>query len=182
MKRADSTVATTQEVSSSMSELATLLNAPSVEDIEKIVSAWTRRAAEEAASLLAPVSELARRGEIEAALAAMQVLLTEQALEIQRLKMLDRLAKRLRFGGTSEKLSAEELGQAYLAFGGEPGADGTIPEQPVVPTPDIAATELEEPSAELAAEGGDGKPERSKPHGGGGRRPLPADLLRIETL
>lgn len=182
MKRADSTVATTQEVSSSASELDTLLNAPSVEDVEKIVSAWTRRAADEATALLAPVRELARRGDVEAALAAMQGLLTEQALEIQRLKMLEKLAKRLRFGRTSEKLSAEELGQAYLAFGGEPAADGTIPDEPSVPTPDIAATEFEEPSPDLAAQSGEEKPERSKPHGGGGRRPLPADLVRIETL
>lgn len=181
MKRTDSTTETKTEVSSSVSDVDTLLSAPSAEDIEKIVSAWTRRAAKEAAALLAPVSELARRGELEAALAAMQSLLTEQALEIQRLKMLEQLAKRLRFGRASEKLSAEELGQAYLAFGGEPAADGTIPDEPAVPTPDIGATELEEPSPE-AAQGGAEKPARSKPHGGGGRRPLPADLVRIETL
>jgi transposase len=144
---------------------------------------WTQRAAEEAVALLVPVRELAGRGELDAAFTAMQELLTEQALEIQRLKMLERLAKRLRFGRASEKLSAEELGQAYLAFGGEPAADGTLPAEPAVPTPDIAATEFEESGGEeVAAQSGTENPAPEKPHGGGGRRPLPADLVRIETL
>lgn len=169
-------------------------NATSPAEIEKIVSAWTRHAEQEATALLAPASELARRGEIEAALAAMHSLLLDQSLEIQRLKMLERLSQRVRFGRASEKLSAEELGQAYLAFGGEPDASGAIPANPPVPTPDAASAELEQGAIDADSVLGDAPEVASSPsesgdeaastakRRGGGRNPLPANLRLVEHL
>lgn len=180
-----------------------LLNASSPADVEKVVSSWLRRAEQETNALLAPASDLARRGEVEAALAAMHALVLDQSLEIQRLKMLERLSKRLRFGSKSEKLTAEELGQVYLAFEGELASDGSVPDSPHVPVPDAARADLDEETVEaneLLDAGGtdqgaasetpvpaaDSKDEaasspRNKRHGGGGRGKLPESLRRLEN-
>src|SRR5688572_25686384 len=102
-----------------------LIEATTPEQIERIVSAWTKRADQEATALLAPVRALVERGgTVSEALTAMHAILLEQSVEMQRLTMRDRLSTRLRFGKTSEKLDSDELKQAYLAFEGQPGPDG----------------------------------------------------------
>jgi len=173
-----------------------LIAATTPEQIERIVAGWTRKAEQEVANLLAPAHALLQDGNTEAAFAAMQALFLEQTVEVQRLKMLGRLSKRLEFGKRNEKLDPDQLRLAFLAFEGEVGPDGVIPESPSVPTPDVAATELDaqdvaalglaqEPVAEVpgsdAAPGPDAVPaEPKKRHGGGGRRPLAATLKRFE--
>lgn len=177
-------------------EVDALLAAATPEQIERIVSAWTRRAEKEADNLLAPIHALARDGklELDGALSAMRSILIEQSLELQRMKMRERLSKRLRFGKTSEKLKSDELAQAYLDFDGAVDAEGKIPDPPPVPSPDVRETEVDEDAAadlglddavsepraepEAATEPA---PKNPKRHGGGGRRPLAEHLRKIET-
>ena len=186
------------ELLSTRDEIDELIDATTPEQVERIVSAWTRRAEQEATNMLAPVRALADGGNVAAALAAMHSIFLEQSLELQQLKMRVRLSKRLQFGKSSEKLDSAELEQAYLDFEGEPDADGKVPENPHVPTPDSAAANLdaeataslgldseppndatvpEQPAIGASAEG-DGK----KRHGGGGRKPLAETIRRIEAL
>lgn len=176
-------------------EVDALLEAATPEQIERIVSAWTRRAEKEADNLLAPVRALAGEGRHDEALATMQSILVEQSLELQRVKMRERLSKRLRFGKTSEKLDPDELGQAYLDFEGELDAEGKIPEPPPVPTPDAREAEVDDDAATalgLTEAPSDDSPavpqtpaepvaKEPKRHGGGGRRPLAEHLRKIET-
>lgn len=186
-----------------MDEVDALLAAATPEQIERIVSAWTRRAEKEADNLLAPVHALARDGKLDLSgvLAAIRPILVEQSLELQRVKMRERLSKRLRFGKTSEKLNADELVQAYLDFDGVPGEDGKIPEPVPVPTPDAREAEVEEDAAVAlglgdvvsndapTSENVSAQPSASdqkttdkpKRHGGGGRRALAEQLRKIET-
>lgn len=209
MKRRAKTRATSKKTAQTASnstvarDVDALANASSAVDVEKVVSSWLRRAEQETSALLAPASELARRGDVEAALSAMHALVLEQSLEIQRLKMLERLSKRLRFGKKSEKLTAEEIGQIYLAFDGERAPDGSLPDTPSVPVPDVVAAQLEEATvaanellaldddsvgaasedvASASLSTGEVDPSQKKRHGGGGRTPLPASLRRIEKL
>lgn len=186
-------------------EVDALIEATTPEQIERIVSAWTKRADEEAAALLAPVRALVDRGgTVAEAFAAMEAILREQSLEMQRLTAKDRLSTRLRFGKTSERLDSDELKQAYLAFEGQPGPDGEVAENPPVPTPDPAAAEADgelaealapsEPNANVATPAA--QPDSSAPdvaapspeatgarkRRGGGRRALNEALQRIETL
>jgi transposase len=178
-------------------EVDALLAAATPEQIERIVSAWTRRAEQEADNILAPVSALVREGKLELddALAAMRSILVEQALELQRVKMQARLSKRLQFGKASEKLDSDKLAQAYLDFDGAPDADGNVPDPPPVPTPDAGEAEVEEDAAsalgldDAASDASPAVPEapdtqtpdEPKRHGGGGRRPLAEHLRKIET-
>lgn len=182
-----------------------LIEATTPEQIERLVSAWTKRADQEATALLAPVRSLVERGgTVGEAFAAMHAILLEQSLEMQRLTMRDRLATRLRFGKTSEKLDAGELKQAFLAFDGQPGPDGLVPENPPVPAPDPAAAEVDAELAEALAPSevassvalpdaqaltstndaasatSDAEGEQKKRRGGG-RRALNDALRRIET-
>jgi hypothetical protein len=108
----------TPELLSTRDEIDELIEATTPEQIERIVSAWTRRAEEDAERMLAPVQALAGSGDMAAALAAMKAILVEQSMELQQSRMRDRLSKRLQFGKSSEKLDAQELEQAYLAFEG----------------------------------------------------------------
>jgi transposase len=186
------------ELLSTRDEVDDLSDATTPEQIERIVSAWTRRAEHEADKMLAPVQALADRGDTAAALAAMRSILVEQSLELQRVRMRDRLSRRLRFGKSSEKLDADELAQAYLAFAGGDGPDGAAPAQVNVPTPDEKATEVDaETVAELGLDAGsssDGAeasasaapdaqlPAEKTKRPGGGRRPLADTLRRIENL
>lgn len=181
-----------------------MIDATTPEQVERIVSTWTKRAGEEATALLAPVRALVERGgSVDQALAAVESILLEQSLEMQRLTMQNRLATRLRFGKNSERLDSDELKQAYLAFEGQSGPDGQVPEYPAVPAPDPAAAEGDaeldqtlassETTSSLAA---DAQAASSTPAGapttndaadtqkkrrGGGRRALNEALLRIET-
>lgn len=153
------------------------------EQIEVIVTSWTRDAEREADILLQPVSALVANGNVAAALEAMRVLLTEQSLEMRRLKTRDALSTRLRYGKKSEKLSPNQRALDFVAFDGELDADGSVPPDALVPTPDPSATEIEETTAAASdeapeAEAATPKPERK--HGGGGRRAFPDDLLRVE--
>ena len=185
-------------------EVDALIDATTPEQVERIVSTWTKRAGEEATALLAPVRALVERGgSVDQALAAVESILLEQSLEMQRLTMQNRLATRLRFGKNSERLDSDELKQAYLAFEGQSGPDGQVPEYPAVPAPDPAAAEGDaeldqtlassETTSSLAA---DAQAASSTPAGapttndaadtqkkrrGGGRRALNEALLRIET-
>lgn len=184
-------------------EVDALIEATTPEQIERIVSAWTKRADQEATALLAPVRALVERGgSVSEALAAMHALLLEQSLEMQRLTMRDRLSRRLRFGKTSEKLDSDELKQAYLAFEGEPGPNGQVPEDPPVPAPDPVAAEVDTELAEALAPSEttssvatpDAQADSSAPEAattsdaagtqkkrrGGGRRALNEALRRIE--
>jgi transposase len=169
------------------------------EQIERIVSEWTRRADAEATNMLAPVRALAEGGNVAAALAVMHSILLEQSLELQQLKMRDRLSRRLQFGKSSEKLDSAELSQAYLDFDGKKDAEGKVPENPPVPTPDSSAADLD--SETVAALALDNQPANGSPaqdgqpapgsssagpskkrHGGGGRKPLAETIRRIEAL
>src|SRR5687768_12187815 len=96
----------TPELLSKRDELDELIDATTPEQIERIVSAWTRRAEQDAERMLAPIQALANRGDMAAALAAMKSILVEQSLELQQSRMRDRLSKRLSFGKSSEKLDA----------------------------------------------------------------------------
>lgn len=187
-------------LSAAADEVDALSGATTPEQIERLVSAWTKRADEEATALLAPVRALVESGgSVSQAFAAMHAILLEQSLEMQRLTMRDRLATRLRFGKTSEKLDASELKQTYLAFEGKTGPDGQVPEAPPVPVPDPLAAEVD---AELAAELAPSTPasaEHASPSApneaaistgaagekkkrrGGGRRALNEALRRVET-
>ena len=174
-------------------EVDALIAAATPEQIERIVSAWTRRAEQEADNLLAPVNALVREGKLglDDALSAMRAILVEQSLELQRVKMRERLSKRLRFGKTSEKLDAAELAQAYLDFDGSLDSEGKIPEPPPVPTPDVREAEVDEDAATALLGLNDAPsddspavpdaPEKPKRHGGGGRRPLADNLRKVET-
>lgn len=172
-----------------------LIAATTPEQIARIVSAWTRQAEQEADALLAPIRPLAERGDMEGVLAAMRSLLLEQALEMRRVKTRGHLSTRLQYGKSSEKLNADELKTAYLAFDGETGADGEVPACPEVPTPPVEEADVDADTAaelglsEPAAEGA--PPETAQPqdstepkkrHGGGGRRALSEMLKRVETL
>lgn len=183
-----------------------LIEATTPEQIERIVSAWTKRADEEATALLAPVRALVERGgSVDEALAAMHAILLEQSTEMQRVKMQGRLATRLRFGKTSEKLDSDELKQAYLAFEGQPGPDGKVPEDPPVPAPDPAAADADaeltealapsetasnattpgapadSSSRDAVSSASDSTGAQQKKRRGGGRRALNEALRRIET-
>lgn len=195
----------TPQLLSVSDEVDALIEATTPEQIERIVSAWTKRAEQEATALLAPVRALVEGGgTVNQALAAMEAILLEQSVEMQRLTMRDRLSKRLRFGKTSEKLDSDELKQAYLAFEGQPGPDGQVPEDPPVPAPDPAAAEVDAELAEALAPNETGAsvaatdaqaapstPETAsttsdaasakKKRRGGGRRALNEALQRIET-
>jgi transposase len=176
-------------------EVDALIAAATPEQIERIVSAWTRRAEKEADNLLAPVHTLAGEGRLDDALAAMRSIVVELSLDLQRVKMRERLSGRLRFGKTSEKLSSDELSQAYLDFEGSPDAEGKTPEPPPVPTPDAREAEVDEDAASALglddATSDDSPAEKpategpalknAKRHGGGGRRPLADNLRKIET-
>lgn len=196
----------TPQLLSVADDVDALIEATTPEQIERIVSAWTKRAEQEATALLAPVRALVEGGgTVNEALAAMQAILLEQSLEMQRLTMRDRLSRRLRFGKTSEKLDSDELKQAYLAFEGQPGPDGQVPEDPPVPAPDPAAAEVDAELAEALAPSEtassvatrDAQPDSSTPEAasttspaasakkkrrGGGRRALNEALKRIESL
>lgn len=189
----------TPELLSTRDEIDELIEATTPEQIERIVSAWTRRAEEDAEKMLAPVQALASSGDMAAALAAMKAILVEQSMELQQSRMRDRLSKRLRFGKRSEKLDAQELEQAYLAFVGGWQADGPVPAVLNVPTPDAVATEIEtETVAELGldaelstneaealppAGAPDSKPTTEKvKRPGGGRRAFADTLRRIENV
>ena len=189
----------TPELLSKRDEVDELIDATTPEQIERIVSAWTRRAEEDAERMLAPIQALASRGDVAAAFAAMKSILVEQSLELQQSRMRDRLSKRLQFGKSSEKLDAQELAQAYLAFEGGWGPDGPMPAKLNVPTPDAVATEVDaETVAELGldAQSSSNGPEAAPPAGapdsqqsaekakrpGGGRRPLADTLRRIENV
>lgn len=172
-------------------EVDSLIAATTPEQIERIVVGWTRQAEKEVTNLLAPAHALLEGGNTAAAFAAVKALFLEQTLEMQRLKMRERLSKRLRFGKSQEKLDSDQLKLAFLAFDGEVGPDGVIPECPPVPTPDTSATEIDaqditeepglEPESGADAPGPDAlPPEPKKRHGGGGRRPLAAGLKRVE--
>ena len=180
-----------------LDDVDALADASTPEQIEAIVSAWTRRAEEETTQLLAPIQALADGGDVASAMEAMRQLVLEQSLELQRMKMLARLSKRLQFGKTSEKLDADELKQAYLAFDGAVRADGTPPPYLPVPMPNPAAAEVDaetvaalglasEVASDTAAP--DATPadvaeleKKKKRHGGGGRRALAKTLQRIEV-
>lgn len=190
---------------SAVDDVDALAEATTPEQIERLVFAWTKRADQEATALLAPVRALVERGgTVSQAFAAMHAILLEQSLELQRYALRDRLATRLRFGKASEKLDAEELKQAYLAFEGQPGPDGQVPDAPPVPVPDPAAGEADAeltdtlasseeassvaehdapeassaPDAAPRSSDGAGEPKKRR---GGGRRALNAALRRIET-
>src|SRR5690606_39476719 len=85
----------TPELLSSRDEIDDLIEATTPEQIERIVSAWTRRAEQEAERMLAPIQALASSGDMGAALAAVKAILVEQSLELQQSRMRDRLSKRL---------------------------------------------------------------------------------------
>ncbi len=195
----------TPQLLSVADDVDALIEATTPEQIERIVSAWTKRADQEATALLAPVRALVQSGgTVEEALAAMHAILLEQSAEMQRVKMQGRLSTRLRFGKTSEKLDADELRQAYLAFEGQPGPDGQVPQDPPVPAPDPAAAEADAELAEALAPSEstsnvmtpDAQADSSVPDAasttsdvegahkkrrGGGRRALNEALRRIET-
>ena len=186
-------------------EVDALNEATTPEQIERIVSAWTKRADQEATALLKPVRALVEAGgTVAEAFAAMHAILLEQSVEMQRLTMRDRLSTRLRFGKTSEKLDSDELKQAYLAFDGQPGPDGQVPVGPAVPAPDPAAADVDAELAEALAPSEtasnlatpDAQADSSTPEAastssaaagaqkkgrGGGRRALNEALRRIET-
>lgn len=192
----ESKTSSTLQLLSVADDVDALIEATTPEQIERIVSAWTKRADEEATALLAPVHALVERGgTVEEALAAVHAILLEQSAEMQRVKIQGRLSTRLRFGKTSEKLDADELRQAYLAFDGQPGPDGKVSEDPPVPTPDAAAAEADAELAEALAPSEsnsnvstpDARADSSDPTAahkkrrGGGRRALNEALRRIET-
>lgn len=177
-----------------LDDVDALIDAATPDQIERIVSAWTRKAEAEVAQLSAPIEALAERGDVASAMTAMRAVMLEQSLELQRVKMLVRLSKRLKFGKGSEKLDSDELEQAYLAFDGGVRADGTVPSSPQVPVPSAAAAEVDSETVQalgLAIEASSGVAapdapqtvgsERKKPHGGGGRRALAETLRRIEA-
>ena len=179
-----------------LDDVDALIDAATPEQIERIVSAWTRKAEAEVAQMSAPIEALVDSGDVASAMTAMRKVMLEQSLEVQRLKMLARLSKRLEFGKGSEKLDSNELEQAYLAFDGGVRADGSAPQCPSVPVPSPAAAEVDsetiaalgfsaEDSSEVAAsdaaQTAAAEPERKKPHGGGGRRALSETLHRIEA-
>jgi transposase len=177
-------------------DIDALIAARTPEQVERIVSAWTRQAEQEAESLLAPIRPLAERGDMAGVLAAVQSILLEQSLEIRRVKTRGWLTTRLQYGKSSEKLDADELKTAYLAFDGETGPDGEVPARPEVPTPPADGADVDDAdtTAELglrelstdaatpaAAPAADGT-EPKKRHGGGGRHALSEMLQRVETL
>lgn len=185
---------TTPRLLSTDDDIDALIAATTPEQIERIVAAWTRQAEQEADALLAPIRPLAERGDIAGVLEAVRSLLLDQSLEMRRVKSRERLSSRLRFGRSSEKLEAEELKTAYLAFDGETGPDGEVPACPEVPTPPADGADVDTDTAaelglsEPAADGAASEPpqtsdspEPKKRHGGGGRRALSEMLKRVET-
>lgn len=164
---------------------AALFDGPlTTEQIEAVVTSWTRDAEREADALLRPVSALVTSGNVAAALEAMRVLLTEQSLEMRRLRTRDALSTRLRFGKKSEKVSAEQTALDFVAFGGELDADGSVPSDAVVPTPDASATEFDETTTNDETPETQTSPNEDAPKrkgGGGGRRAFPANLPRVEN-
>ncbi len=82
--------ASTPQLLSVSDDVEALIEATTPEQIERIVSAWTKRADEEATALLAPVRALIERGgTVSEALAAMHAILLEQSVEMQRLTIRD---------------------------------------------------------------------------------------------
>lgn len=105
-------------------------------EIETIVSGWTKRARAAAEAMAQPIASMLECGDNKAAMAALLHLLTEQNVELERAEMRLGLARRLRFGSSSERLSRGDLEQMFLAFGGQPEADGSMPEELTLEPPD----------------------------------------------
>ena len=160
-------------------------------DDKAFISTWAREAKASAKTMAQPIISLFERGENDAATEALLHLLTEQNAELRRAEMRLQLARRLRFGSSSERLDRNELEQMFLAFGGEPEADGSLPENLTVNPPDPSATDVDPPPGEpgskaepssdaresSATTGKDDGPTEKKPRGGG-RKPFPHDLAR----
>jgi transposase len=100
--------------------------------------------------------------------------LTTQRDELtEKLRERDELIaqyKRLLYARSSEKLTAEELGQLVMAYGGSPEAAAA--EDPKVPVPEQAEAEPEEPPPE----------EKKKRRKHRGRTAIPPNIERVETL
>lgn len=155
------------------------------EALEVLVSGWTKTAKLEAEAMLVPITKLLESGNSAAAIQAMVHLLTEQNIELRRVNELRLLSARLCFGKQSEKLSADQLAIDFAAFGGLLDAAGFAPTNPTLPTPDPSAADLDEPDPQAANEPESNAPPvygPKKKHGGGGRRPLPKDLKRVENF
>jgi len=160
-------------------------------EIKALVSGWTNEARASAESMAQPIIALLERGENKDAVTALLHLLTEQNVELRRAETRLQLARRLRFGSSSERLSRAELEQTFLAFGGEPAANGTFPDKLTVIPPDPSATDVDAPqdgsegqsetSSPEVAEPAAANPENAQPEKtrrGGGRNPFPKDLPR----
>lgn len=77
--------------------------------------------------------------------------------------------KRLIYARSSEKLTAEELEQLVMAYGGS--AEAAAAEEPTVPVPEQADAEPEEPPPE---------PQKRRKHPG--RTKIPPSIKRVETI
>jgi hypothetical protein len=84
--------------------------------------------------LKAELTEQLARGNAAAVIDQLVASMLEMELENERLAWRVLLAKRYRFGTSSERLSREELAQLYLAFAGDPRLVGA--DDPPVPTPE----------------------------------------------
>ena len=155
------------------------------EALEALVSGWTKAAKLEAEAMLVPITKLFESGNSAAAMQAIVHLLTEQNIEIRRINELRLLAARLCFGKQSEKLSLHQLAIDFAAFGGVLDAAGLAPANPALPTPDPSGADIDEADTESPGALNPNVPPvygPKKKHGGGGRRPFPKDLKRVENL